>query len=528
MVSSDGKTYSIVGIGVFKLNGNNLERVQGGQGMHFHGSNSGFVPSAEGKFFVNYNRIYNSKLVALTPENVPQGFIVPSVSGQYYLRFQTESRGGMGGMRRRNDSGGDRRTEAKLFLFGDSRPIVSVPNLPEPQAHVNRGVHVAQVRNCLFIPEAEVIVALATNLQSLVLQKLNIMEALEDSGVDYLLVSSTAPETAKFGKTYEYQLEVKSKLGGVSFSLDSGPKGMKISDKGKITWTPSDETKEVEQKVIVTVRDSGEQEIFHTFSIDIPEVKEMALAAEAKAKADRAEKIRLQNIEKNKKRLAAMQKKAADRRKAALAKANGKAQTYTDRSSNAPRSYPIEDWIDSSGKHKIRAKFSHVEDQSKVVLIGENGTKKSIPLSRLGDKEIYRAVEYDLERLGKSKQARSSSPFKDEGSKGSSDALDPATMKEIIEAVERFENVLETSTDAQKMLQEILHPAMLEMLKENGRDIETLAKEFEDRGKLELLEALAGIDYTVVKVDDGVIKFRTRGPQIGFMKSDGKWYLVMR
>ncbi len=68
------------------------------------------------------------------------------------------------------------------------------------------------------------------------------MAALEKSNVDYLVVTSRPPPYAKKGQEYVYTLSVKSKKGGVTYKLDSGPKGMAIDGAGKLTWTPTPKT----------------------------------------------------------------------------------------------------------------------------------------------------------------------------------------------------------------------------------------------------------------------------------------------
>ena len=68
-------------------------------------------------------------------------------------------------------------------------------------------------RNLLFIPEAKVIILPSATLDSLILKRFDIVEALAESGIDYLVVTSTAPSSAKLGQPYSYQLETLSKKG---------------------------------------------------------------------------------------------------------------------------------------------------------------------------------------------------------------------------------------------------------------------------------------------------------------------------
>jgi hypothetical protein len=102
-----------------------------------------------------------------------------------------------------------------------------------------------------------------------VLFKFDPEEALEKSGLDYLLVSSHPPRAVKAGTTFSYPIVVKSKQGGVTFTLDSGPKGMAVSAAGVVTWDVPPDAAAGEQEVILTVRDKSGQDVFHTFSVRV-------------------------------------------------------------------------------------------------------------------------------------------------------------------------------------------------------------------------------------------------------------------
>ena len=85
--SADGKVFTIAGIGPMRGSGNKLERITGGQRMHHRVSS--FIPSPDRNFFVSNGQIFNDKLVPVGKlENQNRSsLIVPSVSGQYYLRL---------------------------------------------------------------------------------------------------------------------------------------------------------------------------------------------------------------------------------------------------------------------------------------------------------------------------------------------------------------------------------------------------------------------------------------------------------
>ena len=66
--------------------------------------------------------------------------------------------------------------------------------------------------------------------------------------------------------SFKYEVKVKSLKGGVKIKLESGPKGMKISSSGVVTWRTSRKTAESED-VILSISDSSGREITHAFKI---------------------------------------------------------------------------------------------------------------------------------------------------------------------------------------------------------------------------------------------------------------------
>ena len=121
-----------------------------------------------------------------------------------------------------------------------------------------------------FLPAAKLVVAIPNTNDRLVLYPFDPEAALEKSNVDYLVVTSRPPPSAKKGQEYVYTLSVKSKKGGVTYKLDSGPKGMAIDGAGKLTWTPPADA-DAENDVIVTVKDAGGGETIESFRVGVGE-----------------------------------------------------------------------------------------------------------------------------------------------------------------------------------------------------------------------------------------------------------------
>ena len=529
LASADGKVFTVGDLGPLRLSGNTVERITGSSFSH---GRSSYTPSADGKFFINGTKILNDKLVPVgKAENQNRGssLIVPSVSGQYYLRLIPSQQ------RRSRRDASPQKGVAKLYLFGNNRPIVSISDLTMPPSNSGYFPYNAG-KNLLFIPDAKVIVSASSTLDSLVLKRFDIKEALAESGIDYLVVTSSAPNKAKLGQPYSYQLETLSKKGGLKYKLDSAPPGMTVSGKGKVTWTPPKTIESDQQKVIVTVSDAAGQEMFHKFSIEIPEIKELA---EAKKKAAEEEKNHLAE-EKQRviamERLASMEAKAAQRRRELFERTkNLSADTapFAEESGSGKvaKAYPIEDWTDATGKHSLSARFINVEDKSKVVLELEDGTKKLVPIVKLTGKHIYRAVQYDLEKSGaiNSGAASTESPFKDAGTKTASrSSVDDQTLRKVAEDVERMIGVVKNEKDSVKLLQQVLVPTRLATMLEQDPDLKQFKQFFDEKRQLRMLEGLLSIDFsTAAMSSEGVVYFRSssgkRPPRL--QKHEGTWYI---
>ena len=105
----------------------------------------------------------------------------------------------------------------------------------------------------------------------------------EKSPIDYLIIASQPPNRIAAGQKLTYKVDVRTKKGGLKFTLDAAPKGMTISPQGELTWdVPADFTPGNEN-IIVTIRDAAGQEVFHTFRLTIEAAGRRARCASSAA-----------------------------------------------------------------------------------------------------------------------------------------------------------------------------------------------------------------------------------------------------
>jgi RNA polymerase sigma factor (sigma-70 family) len=119
-----------------------------------------------------------------------------------------------------------------------------------------------------FVPSANVFLTIPATNDRIVVRRIDVDTALKSSGADYLYVTSVPLRRVRRGATYEYQVQVKAKRDNVEYSLDSGPEGMTISPQGRVSWYVPPDFQESKASVIVSVRVSPRQQIFHSFTIN--------------------------------------------------------------------------------------------------------------------------------------------------------------------------------------------------------------------------------------------------------------------
>jgi hypothetical protein len=118
-----------------------------------------------------------------------------------------------------------------------------------------------------LIPSADAVVVLPETNDRVVMYRVNLKEALDRSGKNYLFVTSS-PHAAVRGKTFRYAPEVQSKKGGVKVKLDAGPTGMRAVGNA-VVWAVPAGFGDKSASVILTVSDATGQETFHTFDLPV-------------------------------------------------------------------------------------------------------------------------------------------------------------------------------------------------------------------------------------------------------------------
>jgi hypothetical protein len=161
--------------------------------------------------------------------------------------------------------------QVTICATADRRPLFTQLNL-EKMSHSTQSARWGLVGDEVrihYLPSAHVLLTLPESNDRVVLRALNLEQALDAKGENYLFVRSVPRMHCRSGRAYDYLIEVRSKAGGVHFKLEAGPNGMTVSPAGRLRWNVPSNQEGSSANVIVSIRDASGKEIQHSFTIRI-------------------------------------------------------------------------------------------------------------------------------------------------------------------------------------------------------------------------------------------------------------------
>lgn len=270
--SADGQSFSGWYRGV-SPSGLRLIRVQGNTivGRHVHDGAGALLPSWDGSQLYTANGVYSADLKPLAPEHFRQKACIPVYRPGYFLTTSAFD------PHHHHNNGGNPKpgTPLSLYTASDRALLVTLPPLKEVttsrDAYYGAPGTLQWHERVFLVPQHGRLVTVADTRDHLVVRPFDLMAALNNAGIDYLFVDSLPVTAAHPGRAYRYPITVKSKKGGIKFTLDSGPDGMTLSKDGVLSWNVPANAEAGPAGVIVTVEDSASQNVFHTFNVQVAE-----------------------------------------------------------------------------------------------------------------------------------------------------------------------------------------------------------------------------------------------------------------
>lgn len=216
-----------------------------------HDSAGSVIPGPDGRVIYTSSGLYTVELKLIgRPEADGRGnYRIPAQQGNYYLEVGNDGK-------------------MAVCISGESRALITLPKLIDREdLQSSANAFFTPDKRFHFIPDAQLIVAIPKANDRLILRRFDIMQMMKEASIDYLFVASSPVTSAAPGSAYTYPIRVESKRGGVKYSLESAPEGMKISPSGNLTWLAGAAASE--PTVIVRITDASGQELFHSFKISI-------------------------------------------------------------------------------------------------------------------------------------------------------------------------------------------------------------------------------------------------------------------
>lgn len=366
-VSADGSVFgswtdsiSPTGLHVIVLRSNRAEY------YNEHNSVGMVIPGPDGRVIYTGHGMYTplaEPFGGRTNHNYATRVLLPASSGPLYLEMTVPTV-------LSNHNQENLQSRLTLHLQGETAPILTINDVDLPETP--RDLHPAGVgrlridRRLFLLPAANAIVTIPTVGDQLIVQRFQLNEELAKSNTDYLLTVSVPPASLQVGEKLQYQIDGKSKRGGIKYRLESGPPGMTVSPTGMVEWQAVNGENEV--VVIVALSDASNQVVFHTFKM---------------------------RIETNEPQLADASSKSSTTTPKVTPKATASAPPPVLSGTAPPSSTKnLRIWKSSDGMFTLEAELKKVADQTVTLLRGDGRTIE-VPLDKLS-KEDQEYVQKNL------------------------------------------------------------------------------------------------------------------------------------
>lgn len=120
-----------------------------------------------------------------------------------------------------------------------------------------------------YLHSAHVLLTLPEKNDRIVLRPLDLMASVDREGQNDLFVLSVPRSRVRAGKSYDFQLKIHSKAGGVRCKLGSEMEGMTVFPDGKISWEVPKQLKGKTVPVMLAISDASDKDIKFRFDITV-------------------------------------------------------------------------------------------------------------------------------------------------------------------------------------------------------------------------------------------------------------------
>lgn len=237
------------GLGIFLRSGDSWTS------LYEHESVGYIATGDDGRLYTGRGNIYTNQLRKIGA--LPNKRLVPGIGGALFLAVDNDG-------------------NMQVYASGSTTPLGPAGVFPGLDKNVDwRSETWAKTtflfdRRVIFDPTHGRLILIPLSNDTIIQRSFDLKTLLEQSGIDYLVVTSAPDADVKPGELWTYKIQALSSAGGVKFALELGPEGMKTANDGTLTWkVPASFTGT--EKVIVLVADEGGESTYHNFELRGPQ-----------------------------------------------------------------------------------------------------------------------------------------------------------------------------------------------------------------------------------------------------------------
>ena len=235
-------------------------------GTYEHNSVGHIVPGPDGMMmFTGIGGVFTNTLKAKSQGSRTRVPCVPTSHPKLYLTVPAEP-----GAQRNLGSKPFAGVRPGIHSVDSSAALVDLPSLQLGSDKVNRSWSASDFsldKRVHYILQGNALITIPFSNDKIIVQEFDLMKELEQSDTDYFFVTSTPNPVFSPGSKWKYKLTAASKQRGFRYEVASGPKGMKVSRTGEVTWSVPRDFREETVDVIINVSNKIDQTGYDTFTL---------------------------------------------------------------------------------------------------------------------------------------------------------------------------------------------------------------------------------------------------------------------
>ncbi len=250
LISEWATSHTPTGLGAFVLSNDSWTTA-------YEHKSAGYVAVGDdGLVYTQSGDIYSSQLIKIG--NISGEKLIPGIGGSLFLGIANDG-------------------SMQVYASGTTTPMGPVGNFPglesrdDYQAMSGGWAKTPYVfdRHIIFNPIHGYIILIPPENNRIIQRSFDLVQLLEQAGVDYIVVTSIPDMSVASGESWEYQIEALSNDEHIQYSLEFGPEDMRVGDGGLVSWQVPIDYGGSSEKVTVLVENGNNDSTYHNFELQI-------------------------------------------------------------------------------------------------------------------------------------------------------------------------------------------------------------------------------------------------------------------